>query len=548
MFLNKINRNWKEEALENNAIIYYIGNHQSIKDFALQIDISSIPLKDKLTTLLNSVKGNYAFVIQTSLWSLAVVDRISGYNIFYSNKSNALVLSNCPYFLAENVEASDVDHSSLIELKMSGYTTSNRTVLSDINRLRSGELLIVDHEKNIFNTHRYYEFYTNFVCKDNEDLAIDKLDSITNKIIERNICEANGRTIWIPLSGGLDSRFLISKFKQHGYGNLKSYSYGVKGNYDAYRAKYIAKKLDISWDFIPTSKQQSRDFFQSEERLKYWKFSDDLSVAPNVNGFFAVKELFRLNKMQVGDVVINGQSGDFISGQHIPHVSDMNGDLSKILHSSIINKHYSLRKSMMVDNNIKIIKSCINKTLERKIDIDDFQEFAKLYECWEWQERQSKRVINGQRTYDFFCLDWKLPMWDLEYLNFWRELPLSMKIDRRLFVKYLKKYDFYGLFNGIDPFMSRWPKHRIYIQFLGNIISKTCGKSCSDKFYKKLDWYSQYQYLYALTGREMYNNHWHDYKGSFPYLTDAWINENINQGPDSQCNLITNDKSSSVYN
>ena len=545
MFLNKINKNWKKETLVNNAVVYYIGNQQSIKDFALKVDVNNIPLENELTELLNNVKGNYAFVIQTSLWSLAVVDRISGYNIFYSNKSNTLVLSNCPYLLAENVGASDVSHTSLIELKMSGYTTSNRTILSDINRLRSGELLISDYKKNIFNVYRYYEFYTNIVSKDNVDLVIDKLDSITNKIIKRNMDEANGRTIWIPLSGGLDSRFLISKFKQHGYGNLKSYSYGVKGNYDAYRAKYVAQKLDISWDFVPTSKEQAREFFQSEERIKYWKFADDLSVVPNVNGFFAVKELFRLNKMQSGDVVINGQSGDFISGQHIPHINSANSDLFKTLYSSIVNKHYSLRESMMVDDNIKIVKSCINETMGRKIDIDNFQEFAKL---WEWQERQSKRVINGQRTYDFFYLDWKLPMWDLEYLNFWRELPLTMKIDRQLFVKYLKKYDFYGLFNGFDPFMSRWPKNRVYIQFLGNIIGKTCGKNLSNVFYRKLDWYSQYQYLYALTGRDEYNNRWNDYKGSFPYLTDVWINENIDKKLDSQYNLITNDKSPSVYN
>ena len=42
-----------------------------------------------------------------------------------------------------------------------------------------------------------------------------------------------------------------------------------------------------------------------------------------------------------------------------------------------------------------------------------------------------------------------------------------------------------------------------------------------------MDWYSQYQYLYALTGRDEYNRKWHKYNGAIPYMTDVWLNENI---------------------
>jgi len=94
-------------------------------------------------------------------------------------------------------------------------------------------------------------------------------------------------------------------------------------------------------------------------------------------------------------------------------------------------------------------------------------------------------------------------------------------------VEYLNKMNFYGLFDDYQPFMSRWPKKRIHIQFIGNVLSKTFGKNVSNKYYRRLDWYSQYQYIYALTGRDKYERHWDDYKGPFPYMTDIWLSENI---------------------
>jgi hypothetical protein len=75
--------------------------------------------------------------------------------------------------------------------------------------------------------------------------------------------------------------------------------------------------------------------------------------------------------------------------------------------------------------------------------------------------------------------------------------------------------------------MSRWPLDRVYIQFIGNIISKIFGKNISNLYYKKLDRYSQYQYMYGLIGGREYKHHWRDYKGVYPYLTDIWLNENI---------------------
>ena len=343
----------------------------------------------------------------------------------------------------------------------------------------------------------------------------------------RNIEDANGKTIWVPLSGGLDSRLIVCKLKQLGCDNFRTYSYGVAGNFDAIRAREIASTLNIQWDFFPTTAKEARKYFLSEKRKEYWDFADGLSVVPNLHGMFALKSLVDLGKIKPGDVVINGQSGDFIAGQHIPIIKDHKAD-DKMLLDCILRKHYRLRKEMLGNSEfVELVNTRIKKSLGKYQYVTNYQDFAKSYEYWEWKERQVKRVVNGQCNYNYFGLKWELPLWDLEYLQFWIDLPLHQKVDRRLFIEYLNKMDFYGLFKGNNKFMSRWPLDRVYIQFIGNIISKIFGKNISNLYYKKLDRYSQYQYMYGLIGGREYKHHWRDYKGVYPYLTDIWLNENI---------------------
>ncbi|MCY1237684.1 hypothetical protein D9M72_503920 [compost metagenome] len=56
--------------------------------------------------------------------------------------------------------------------------------------------------------------------------------------------------------------------------------------------------------------------------------------------------------------------------------------------------------------------------------------FANLYELWDWQERQSKYIVNSVRVYEQFSLNWWLPLWDSEFLEFWQLIPLQLRKGR----------------------------------------------------------------------------------------------------------------------
>jgi len=526
-FVNAEEYNWKTIKIKR-LNVTYIGRYRSVKKLLVYLQQEDVPQVLKIREVANSMTGNFAVVVETNNWLLGLVDRISGYRLFYRNNQNGCILSNSPHQLINKRQSRlSSDLESITELKMAGYLSGNKTMDKDIFQMRAGEVLICNKKASSYIIDSYYKFYSKNIRSQSDNELIEELDYITDSIVSRNIEDANGRVIWVPLSGGLDSRLIVCKLKQLGYDNIRTYSYGINGNFDALRAKSVASTLGLQWDFVPTSPEESRQYFLSKERKKYWDFADGLSVVPNLHGMFALNNLIKSKKMAPGDVVINGQSGDFITGQHIPIVGKHEAS-NDLLLNRILEKHYSLRKELSISSeSISLMKERIEESLGRFKNVSNYQDLAKSYEYWEWKERQVKRVVNGQCNYDYFGLNWELPLWDLEYLQFWEDLPLNQKVGRNLFVKYLDRMNLYGLFDGYQPFMSRWPKKRIYIQFIGNALSKTLGKKISNKYYRRLDWYSQYQYIYALTGRDEYERHWDDYKGPFPYMTDIWLNENV---------------------
>jgi len=68
---------------------------------------------------------------------------------------------------------------------------------------------------------------------------------------------------------------------------------------------------------------------------------------------------------------------------------------------------------------------------------------ADILECWDWQERQAKFIVNSIRVYEFFGYKWRLPLWDKELIEYWARIPLEKRINRYLYFKYVntKQYE-----------------------------------------------------------------------------------------------------------
>ena len=516
---------WKTDEI-GPLKIYTIGRQKSLEKVIGLLATDLEPDLKLIRKKLSTLKGCYGLIVETKNWVLAAVDKIRGYPLFYSEQGTRMLFSNSARIIRDAEGNFDHDQISLIEFQMAGYVTGSNTLYNCVKQLQAGEVFLWDKNLVEKSKTRYFSFYSQDMLNTSIFDLIEELDVITDTIFKRIVEDTAYKNVWVPLSGGLDSRLVICKLKEHGCENLRAFSYGPPGNYEASAARHVAEVLKVPWVFVPDTKDISRNFFYSNIRKKYWKFADELHVVPNLHQICSLMHLIKSDKMKAGDIIINGQSGDFITGEHIP---DLSGGYNEIeLMNSIIAKHYNHRKDLLTQDNMDYIREKISVLINEhtKSTIESEQEFARQYELWEWQERQAKRVVHAQRNYDFLGLGWELPLWDCEYLEFWQRVPVAQKKKRCLFVDYVERMDFYGLFNGFKPRLSRWPGKRIIIQYFGNGLKLLMGSRISRFYYKRLDYFSQYEYLYAHLTYPQYLRLCGNYSPIAMYAKH-WMKENL---------------------
>ena len=419
---------------------------------------------------LRSLSGSFCLVIQDRKRQiLAATDKIRSYPLFYSLKDNTVIVGNDCQHIKSMIQ-SEKNALSFLEFQMTGYVTGQQTLFQDISQLQAGEVLLYDG-RNI-QVKQYYLFHTTGVFNLSEEALIERLHDVTTSIFNRLIQRLNGRPVLIPLSAGNDSRLVVCMLKHLGYHNVRTFTFGIPGNHEARWAREIRRRIGVPWLFVPYTRRSGKQCFRSPLYATYSQFIPSIVTIPFILDFPALCSLFKSQRIPTNAVLINGLSGDFISGSHEhPDIFGTSFIKKEDLLNYIINRHYSLWLHLLTPENTKQIRKKIEEVIPLPLpDLIDQTYAVKWYELWEWACRQTKYVLNSQRAYDFFGLSWELPLWDDAYLEFWSRIPAAYKLEQRLYRDYLRTYNFFGVFRDVQfdrylspPFIRHL--HRLFAVF-----------------------------------------------------------------------------------
>ena len=405
----------------------------------------------KLRDQIHQLTGHYSFIIDSPHFIIACVDKIRSYPIFYAKTSDGFYISNSVTDLQISADLMEPNAESVLEFQMAGFVTGSNTLYQGLHQLQGGEFLVYEKKNNKLTVEKHFTYFPEKLFELSEGDLLERSGEAIDLTFSKLINSLNGRPVWIPLSGGLDSRLILAKLIEFKYDNIQTFTYGIPQLWEVEFAREIAKVGKVRWKFILYDPKEIRKIYHSTEREEYYRFASGLCSLPFVSDYFALKFLIEERIIPEDSIIINGQTGDFLTGGHIPAGLGKNGNSIvsfEYLVNLIIEKHFSLWSNLKSSKNLTVIKEQIGNSLIQLTGNNmtlDTAAFA--YEFYEWQERQCKYVVNGQRVYDWFGFDWRLPLWSDELMEFWCQVPLRMKFGQRLHKKYLRKYDPAKLFN-----------------------------------------------------------------------------------------------------
>jgi asparagine synthase (glutamine-hydrolysing) len=420
---------------------------------------------------VKKLHGNFSIVIETPDWIFAAVDKVCSIPLFYLESENQIVVGNYAPQLKEHAQLlhGDLEKGAILEIAMSGYTIGNKTIYKGIYQLTAGECLLIT--KGTLQRSFYFTYSPwKVIDRSEKQLQKEMTDSMLESL-ESMVESVKGRQIVIPLSAGSDSRLIASGLKHLGVIDVSCFAYGRPGNFESTASKAVAERLGYAWTEVPLSSTVQQDFFLSNEFKEFKESCDTYAATPHIQEVNAIGLLKKSGVVSSDAVIVNGNTGDFISGGHIPlslHGNHLKSEEVVNLYNNgrqdFLDKHFTLWKTLRDDENDQYILNVLDTLFRERYLPDlgsiDVEHMHGLFECAEYLGRQSKYIIGMQRAYEFHGYGWRMPLWSESVLKFWESVPRSYKIGQYLYKKTLVENNWGGAWQGMPvnrkPIQPAW--------------------------------------------------------------------------------------------
>lgn len=373
---------------------------------------------------LQEINGRFVATGQKEGIPFICTDRTRSFPLFFKHQNDEILISDNPLRLTD--QNTRIDETALQEFRASGFTWQDRTLLADIKQCEPAHLILF-HARTT-EKQKYFSFSTSRIRKVSYNEAFHELSNILENIMQRSLQVLGNAPAVVPLTGGYDSRFLVTWLRQNDVDIHTTFTSGKKSSPEFENAKKVAEKLNLPWSPVYHEDDDLEKHFPDNKTIqKYTEFS----FASSSMGFF--QDVVALHNLELPPdaIIFGGHSGDVTAGSHIwPFQHLMNKSL---------NKFYAFQRLFPLFNASSRGKEQLIQTLDNKYDHNNGDIPFSIIQEIDFSERQSKFIVNSCRGYDFFAKGTLLPFFDNEFVDFFKNLPYQYRINKRLYNDVLKE-------------------------------------------------------------------------------------------------------------
>jgi asparagine synthase (glutamine-hydrolysing) len=205
--------------------------------------------------LLLGLNGNFAVVIHKENLTFFAVDKLRTYPLLYSKKENNIYITdNIDSEWIQSLEPNLFAQKQLIDF---WCVLNNDTLKRDLYQLQAGEYGVV--EDNNVVVKNYFKHFDENKFKQSDEV-VGELEKVQDVYFDKWYEQIKNKEVWVPLSGGFDSRYILAMLVKYGHANLHTYTYGKAAGFEAKTAYKVAKQLGVEWQFVEYIRSYSRFF------------------------------------------------------------------------------------------------------------------------------------------------------------------------------------------------------------------------------------------------------------------------------------------------
>ena len=442
----------------------------------------------------------FALLVETDSQVIAIVDHIRSIPIYFRESTSFPILADSPHAFLAGVASKPWRRDAIGEMLLSGYVHGRGTLVEGIFQIGAGEMLIADKREGTYQIHSHYTYFPREERLVPESQLIETWASKIDQVFQDVVQKLRTKEVWVPLSGGYDSRLVLSKLCEFHCENIRAFSYGVKNNEELETARHVALELGVEWLCLESDTGTLRSLFRQEKRKKYSALADGLHVTPSTLEFESISRLSQRGVFSNKTVIVNGLSGDFLFGGHVP-AELLDQPFRAVAVDKIIDKHCSHTRSRWLDQYTQVLKKKLLLDLDYwAIEDGDVDRLCAFYEHWDWKERQAKAVMVHQRLYEAFDLSWELPLWDRRLVEVASRVPLIGRFQQRTHQKYLEQSRHRELFLIPRVKTRLWQGAWKIVPYLGKLVGVLLGPKTKSFVYRRLFFFGYFRHQLGLFG------------------------------------------------
>ncbi|HUK51021.1 MAG TPA: asparagine synthase C-terminal domain-containing protein [Terriglobales bacterium] len=340
-------------------------------------------------------------------------------------------------------------------------------------------------------------------------------DACLMSVFKRLISFASGRTIVVPLSGGLDSRLIILMLRRIGYDNAVAFAYGRKEHRESRTSKKMARKMGFTWEFVEYSNSLWRRSYESPEWQAYSAFADGLSSTPHLQDWPAVWELKREGRIPDESIFVPGL---IPATTHSIHKSQDQWLTMPVVSADQVAEEICDRYFTLQDWSAchEILQPAMCGKIKRVLQLPPTMHPEQAFEAfgnWWLNTVFSNFLVNSVRAYEFWGYEWWLPLCDAEAIQFWSTLPLHLQLEKRFELPYVRRLEKVTTgkapeWNTSDPSLAPILIRILNMLHLRDLARRVHARSEYDRHHFR--WYgllSKRDYMRSFHGKETINTY-----------------------------------------